>query len=677
MTWIPFNPVLTSSHSHRQYLHYAIDLSETSAVQEPVEKLMSIERIRGEATEGRNKSLSSDVRSALLILADLIAQGWACRVHQSKIEVARPFSSRVLNHERNRVRRQLLVERDRQLRAQAVRAFITRMERRRFYRGHWVSIFSLMRDGGDLAARLRKLQNNPNDRYVLNYHTAMRPFLEVVRSGQVCERTGLLLSDIWRYFRFTWANPYRSVPGRSLLLLVRDAAVEPHPVIGIAALASSAVQIGVRDAWIGWAPEDYVHQLREGATERHILWLLRLISNSLAEIYLDDLFDPALSPLSPRTVAKPTPEIISWLEAYVRTQRDMHQRLADRGEHKTSTPGAGLFNDNRWQRQAETPLFRSKRAETLAMLLRARAALSGGEPLTASRFQELLDSPEKRKAVQALIRRAKSDRVGIAMADISVCGAVPPYSGVLGGKLISMLLMSPEVITAYRDRYASTESVIASSLAGHPITRPSNLVYLGTTSLYGTEPTQYTRVAVPSELLGGRRGESLRYQLLGRTEGYGTIQFSSETVQALSTLLSQSQEGQRVHSIFGEGVSPRLRKIRDGLNRLGLPSDALLTHGSPRLVYGVALARNFREYLLGLDEEPYYLVPLTDPTTASDRISLWWAQRWLKRRIGRDDILDDLARHKLTYPIRHGARVPTPVDGTRRLSLFEDINIDP
>jgi hypothetical protein len=284
-----------------------------------------------------------------------------------------------------------------------------------------------------------------------------------------------------------------------------------------------------------------------------------------------------------------------------------------------------------------------------------------------------LFSHAPRQAIQSLVRRAKAERVGIAMADISICGAIAPYSSLLGGKLVAMLLMSPEVVTAYRDRYARAESVIASSLAGRPVVRPPNLVFLGTTSLYGTEPTQYTRIHIPGEVLNGQPGDVLRFRLLGKTEGYGTLHFSAETVDSLATLVAQNDGGQRVHSIFGEGVNPRLRKIRDGLDCLGLPSDALLTHGSPRLVYGVALARNFREYLLGIDPEPDYFLPLQDPATSTRGIAAWWMERWLLRRLQRDEILEDVAAHLMTYPVQHGARVRLPADGNQP-SLFSDVS---
>jgi hypothetical protein len=49
-----------------------------------------------------------------------------------------------------------------------------------------------------------------------------------------------------------------------------------------------------------------------------------------------------------------------------------------------------------------------------------------------------------------------------------------------------------------------------------------------------------------------------------------------------------------VNSIFGEGVNPLMRKIRDGLTKVGFPTDELLRHGNSRVVYCLPLAENFR-----------------------------------------------------------------------------------
>lgn len=236
-----------------------------------------------------------------------------------------------------------------------------------------------------------------------------------------------------------------------------------------------------------------------------------------------------------------------------------------------------------------------------------------------------------------------------------------------------MLLTSPEVVAAYHDRYATARSIIASSMAGRPVVRPPHLVCLGTTSLYGAGSSQYNRVVIPCEQVGGHPNEEVRYIRLGETVGFGTGQFGTMTVQALTQVIQQSENGLRVNSIFSEGVNPRLRKVRDGLDTLGFPSDSLLVHGSSRIVYGIPLARNFREYLLDFDERPSYFLPTDDPQEVTHRIVNWWANRWLAKRIQNDEILARVAQHSLVYPIRHGARVPMTSADPDQLQLFDEV----
>jgi hypothetical protein len=211
-------------------------------------------------------------------------------------------------------------------------------------------------------------------------------------------------------------------------------------------------------------------------------------------------------------------------------------------------------------------------------------------------------------------------------------------------------------------------SVIASSMAGRPIVRPADLAFIGTISLYGRRPCQYDRISFPMRS-GGGKPVTIRYRYLGRTKGVGTFQFGKQTVHEMAQLLAQSRRGQKVNSVFGEGTSPRLRKIRDGLDELGLPTEELLTHGTPRLVYGVSLIENLREYLLGIERRPKYLVSQRSPGIATREILEWWLRRWVGKRIGREDVLERMARHTLAYPIRHGARVPR-WDAEQRM-LFE------
>src|SRR5262249_44966832 len=138
------------------------------------------------------------------------------------------------------------------------------------------------------------------------------------------------------------------------------------------------------------------------------------------------------------------------------------------------------------------------------------------------------------------------------------------------------------------------------------------------------------------------------------------FQFSAATVQDIKLLLSRRVEGRRVNSIFGEGVNPLLRKIREALDWVGLESDAILRHGMSRVVYGVALASNFRDFLVGSARRPRYLIPQTNPESRTTMIAQYWIDRWLRSRLQTPGILDEVSKHTLSYPISHGARVPAP-----------------
>jgi hypothetical protein len=288
--------------------------------------------------------------------------------------------------------------------------------------------------------------------------------------------------------------------------------------------------------------------------------------------------------------------------------------------------------------------------------------------------QEALDphiaKADGRRAVEVVLRHVKASQIGVNMLDIIVCGAVAPYNHILGGKLVGLLMTSPEVVRAYEKRYGETPSIIASSMAGRPIRRKPRLVLLNTTSLYGVASSQYNRLVLPAREAGGRSDEVVEFKPLGRTIGWGSFHFSGETVEEIERLLAQREHGRAVNSIFGEGVNPRMRKIRAGLDAIGFPSDTVLNHGSPRLVYGVALARNFKAVLLGLTDTPRYLVPSTHPEKQSAKITDFWMRRWLARRIENEAVLSAVESHALIYPIQHGARVVLPSLNDDQLPLF-------
>ena len=628
------------------------------------------------AVQGQATALTAAVN----LLSDLAGQGWSIRVSESGVVEVCPPDVEHLDPraEKDRIRAQELVKRNEQLKQPSMQRFIKAMEWRRLHRGHFVSIFSLMRDGRELASSLRVVRDLPMSERPVALRKLIEPYIEFVSENATCQYSGLRLQDIWRYFRHTWATQYTSTPGRTMSFLVRDRAANCHPVIGIGALGSPVVQIRERDAWIGWQPKDFCEHLADSPSVELGRWLVSTVDNAIGEIYVGDFFEEFHDGrllLLPKEITNPTEEAVARLRCYGDAQRRLHYRLANARELKRShNQQTGGQSSKRWEKRAKSHLFRSKRAVTLAGMLQARMVLAAllGEAPGVEDIRRMARHREGRRVIRRVLRRAKATRIGIAVADITVCGALPPYNSILGGKLVSMLAASPEITKAYERRYAQTESEIASSLAGRPIVRPSALVFLGTTSLYGVGSSQYNRVHIPASLLGGAENETLSFLELGRSEAYGTSHFSEATVKSLVSLVQQSSNGQRVNSIFGEGVSPKLRKIRDGLDHLNLPADVLLRHGRKRIVYGVPLIRNLREYLLGIDDTPDFLFSCPG-SKATQLVSNWWIERWLSKRIDRDVALDDVAANTLVSPVQHGARVMLPKTSDGEQLFFDDL----
>ncbi|KAA0959978.1 DUF4338 domain-containing protein [Microbacterium sp. ANT_H45B] len=573
-------------------------------------------------------------------LIDLVEQGWILSTaYKHGPLLAAPPSNIDPVVEKARVRRQEHFRRDPQLRKPSVRRFVEGMEKPREFKGKLVTVFNLMRDGRELADSLTSAPD-PS--------TVIRPYIQIVDGGK-CDWTGYGLHDIWRYFRHTWSNAYFTVPGRSMPVLIRDAATPHHAVIGLAAISSPVVQIAERDQWIGWDTDTFLDDVRQAPSEKIASWIAGRVDTQLEEIYLDDLL--AEDVLQPTDLQHPRSEAIALLRADAERHRQKH--------HRTPLSEVRQMEQDPWVERATSHLFRSKRAATLADTLEASLTLQpffSPKP-TAHGLRDALNDTKARAQLRRLIRRARGERVGTVIADLTVCGAVAPYNALAAGKLVGALAVSPKIIAAYRAKY-TRPSEIASSMAGRPIERESRLSFISTTSLYGSGSSQYNRLRWPAEVVGGSNGEQISFTELGRSRSFGTSQFTDETVEALVRLSRIKGAVVRVNSVFGEGVSPRLRKVRLGLAALGWPSSELLKHGRERIVYGVKLVENLRDYSLGIDPDPEYLLnpELTDETSVGD----WWFERWGRRRAEQPAVLEAMRSHRLIRPVSHGARVHLP-----------------
>ncbi|MGC8553970.1 MAG: Druantia anti-phage system protein DruA [Candidatus Acidulodesulfobacterium sp.] len=294
------------------------------------------------------------------------------------------------------------------------------------------------------------------------FNSVISPIIEICETQQQ--------RDLFRMLRYTWSSPYSEYVGRRIKFIIRDAAIDYKPVIGIAALGSSIIRIPERDDFIGWDRETKNKNL----------------------VYCMDLY---------------------------------------------------------------------------------------------------------------------------------VCGAVPPYSYLLGGKLIAYTMASKEVMEIFQNKYLNRTTIINKR-------KSSNLAAIFTTSLYG-KSSQYNRIKYNGELL---------YKRIGQTKGFGTFQFSNRTNELLKNLL-KTKEGKEVGYKFGDGSNYKFRFIKKALRFLenyGLDANFLLNHSIKRDIYYVPLAYNSLDFLNGRTDELEYF------NYSVDDLIEYWKKRWLSGRKGNPEVIQNV-----------------------------------
>ncbi len=666
-----FSPDLSPQFQRRfdaltdELVEYPKELDREVAIKDEI-KTVEEDLNESELSEDRVRYLG-----VLEVLLDLLEIGFEVRKNDD-FKVVRPDLDQYKDdpqeykeHERSVLEKEWTA----QFNEQSVRRFIRKMEgNHRSNGGDHVSVKNLIVTGEELYNSLAPLQDKSREEIVDELETEIQPYIQIAEKGEKCSQTGLDLMDIWRYFRYTWLTPYNTVPGRNINFLIRDAAHEHHPVMGIASLASPMMNLTVRDKHIGWVIEGLeerlerkkrVHEIEEqlpkdertpGNKTRTVTqtewletkeeWRERVdqicsktrdtlenaIKTSIENVRYDDFIDE-YDALTESQFQHPDQEVFDYLS---KIERDSEQVIEDSNDKNPEKLDS-------WEERSETALFRKKRARTLQKLLRDRKYFEEHRDQLDTEFiQQGLETERGRRAIKTALKQIKKRRAGAGMMNIMVCGAIPPYNHILGGKLVGMALTGPKVINAYRNKYNDTVSKIASSMKGEPVIKSEDVVFYDTTGLFEVGSAQYDRIRVPAN------NGQIEYEELGYTQGYGSIQFGPETRKRLSQVTEFEEGRQVVRGRFGEGVAPRMRKIRRGLENCGLDGD-LLKHESRRIVYGVDLAENAKSYLRGETDDPVYYWDFDDIEAEQQSIYDHWKKRWVSKRIQKPEILDRIA----------------------------------
>lgn len=193
--------------------------------------------------------------------------------------------------------------------------------------------------------------------------------------------------------------------------------------------------------------------------------------------------------------------------------------------------------------------------------------------------------------------------------DAFVLGAVPPYSMLLCGKLVAMLVASNEVRATFRRKYSGCESLISEkNLDGR-------LALVTTTSAFGRSSI-YNRL---------RFGERALFQNAGFTRGSGEFHFSNGLYGAMSEYANRYCEATAKKEAWGEGFRNRREIVKKCLSKIGISTEWIY-HGIEREIFAVPLARNSKEFLRG---EHTKLLWFDHPSSG---LFEFFKKRWLMSR---------------------------------------------
>lgn len=205
--------------------------------------------------------------------------------------------------------------------------------------------------------------------------------------------------------------------------------------------------------------------------------------------------------------------------------------------------------------------------------------------------------------------------------DAYVLGAVPPYSYLLCGKLVAMLIASNEVRKAFKRKYGGQRSMIQRKKLDARLALITTASALGRSSIYN-------RIKYRDRLL---------FQSVGYTQGWGEFHFSNGLYDVITSYALRYCEPTAKNERWGTGFRNRREVVRKCLGKIGL-SEGWLNHGINREIFVIPLARNSREVLRGEHSRLFCF-----DQSVEDLFS-FFRERWLLPRSLRDE------RYKMWRP---------------------------
>lgn len=215
----------------------------------------------------------------------------------------------------------------------------------------------------------------------------------------------------------------------------------------------------------------------------------------------------------------------------------------------------------------------------------------------------------------------------VNIMDAYVLGALPPYSTLLGGKMVACLLRSHDIYDDFAQTYGDTTGIISQQ------EKKARLLAVTISSSMGRSSV-YNRLKL----------DGIQYfDPIGYTGGWGHFHIPDRLFSELRDYLREIGHPYADMHRFGQGPNWRLRTTRAALGALGFKHN-MLRHGIQREVFMCALAANATKLLRTGKGRPDLSGLLSVREVAQLAVERWMVPRSQRRPEYRYWTTDDLVK---------------------------------
>lgn len=418
----------------------------------------------------------------------------------------------------------------------------------------------------------------------------------LVRASDI-HPTGVPYSEAFSAALRFWSMPYRGRTGRSRRFLL----ICNHPLVGNDPVVAGIIELGDEAPFCTWRDE-----LLGLTTDGFLSWLDGVVDKDAAITQAKETLKNYRRTLLATSCGKDFSAMAA--SEIVSQERELETQAA--GRSLASSDGSNVLLKDQ---KRITYALRFARGEY------GLEQLKRGTPLD-----------EVKKHISQGIRALHDVILPRLHMEVTICGAIPPFSDALVGKLLVNYFVHPYLLSAPTE---SEGTLLSWSFDKEKLERliPKHGLMAATTKgLYAGHSAIYNRATVP-----GKDGRPIKLKWLANTEGNTSTLISTATsdiAKTVSRLMANSKV--EISQVYGSGGAKRHRLLSQVATVSELSRD-IVNAAIYRPVYGTKLLSNIFE-TIWLGQEPNWLVDVHKTSDEFDLVAVGnWRDRWLSRAVDR------------------------------------------